>query len=316
MTVRDTDPLTEELLDDLFAPQPIGDPIPDSVFNRIIQPLDDVEKSGLIQPTIDLFQALLDIKRKYGATPAAFNLSRQTLADIADRHAATDEHGVTVGGRLGRARLIVDAANKRVQDYMDRQDIEAPSGLQLWDRIQERIRIIQDALGMTAEDWGSYTGQLRHRINTPADLAKVIDLPPKAIQDVARVTKTYRMRLTPYYASLIQPGRLNDPVLIQSVPTREMVDNLGEEIPPVAADHSPARLVDQFYPRVVTIKATNMCAMYCTHCLRIAHIGKKDRVYPRAAYGEALDYIRRNTLIRDVLITGGDAFALPNDMIR
>jgi lysine 2,3-aminomutase len=83
----------------------------------------------------------------------------------------------------------------------------------------------------------------------------------------------------------------------------------------VAADHSPARLVDQFYPRVVTIKVTNMCAMYCTHCLRIAHIGKKDRVYPQAAYTEALDYIRRNPLIRDVLITGGDAFVLPNKIL-
>ena len=89
----------------------------------------------------------------------------------------------------------------------------------------------------------------------------------------------------------------------------------GEEIPPVAADHSPARLIDQFYPRVVTIKATNMCAMYCTHCLRIAHIGKKDHVYPQEAYDEALDYIRANELIRDVLITGGDAFVLPNTCI-
>lgn len=83
------------------------------------------------------------------------------------------------------------------------------------------------------------------------------------------------MRLTPYYASLIMPNKLDDPVLIQCVPTGEMVDNVGVEIPPVAADHSPARLIDQFYPRVLTIKSTNMCAMYCTHCLRIAHIGKK-----------------------------------------
>jgi lysine 2,3-aminomutase len=124
------------------------------------------------------------------------------------------------------------------------------------------------------------------------------------------------MRLTPYYASLIQPGRKNDPVLLQSVPTGEMVDNIGIEIPPVAADHSPARLIDQFYPRVLTIKATNMCAMYCTHCLRIAHIGKKDRIYSDKAYQEALNYIRNNAHIRDVLVTGGDAFVLPNRMIQ
>jgi KamA family protein len=124
------------------------------------------------------------------------------------------------------------------------------------------------------------------------------------------------MRLTPYYASLIQPEKENDPILLQSVPTGEMIDNVGVEIPPVAADHSPARLIDQFYPRVLTIKATNMCAMYCTHCLRIAHIGKKDRMYSDTAYEEALNYIRDNPRIRDVLITGGDALVLPNKIIK
>jgi lysine 2,3-aminomutase len=123
------------------------------------------------------------------------------------------------------------------------------------------------------------------------------------------------MRLTPYYTSLIMPGEKNDPIMLQSIPTGEMVDNAGIEIPPVAADHSPARLVDQFYPRVVTIKSTNMCAMYCTHCLRIAHIGKKDKMFSKEAYGEALDYIRADRRIRDVLVTGGDAFVLPNAML-
>ena len=169
---------------------------------------------------------------------------------------------------------------------------------------------------MSSADWLSYPQQLSHAIDSVETLARVINLPPSAIRDIIRVTESYRMRLTPYYASLIQPGCVNDPVLIQSVPSGEMVDNVGIEIPPVAADHSPARLVDQFYPRVVTIKVTNMCAMYCTHCLRIAHIGKKDRLYSMEAYGEALDYIRKNRRVRDVLITGGDAFILPNKMLK
>jgi lysine 2,3-aminomutase len=177
--------------------------------------------------------------------------------------------------------------------------------------LENKARIMA-ALGMSETDWGTYEGQLRHRIDDVDTLAECIRMPTKAIEEVARVTRDYRMRLTPYYASLIMPGVANDPVLLQAVPTAEMVDNVGEELPPVASDHSPARLVDQFYPRVLTIKATNMCAMYCTHCLRIAHIGKHDQVYRKAAYTEALDYIRSNELIRDVLITGGDTFALPN----
>jgi lysine 2,3-aminomutase len=168
---------------------------------------------------------------------------------------------------------------------------------------------------MTDEDWNSFSGQIRHAVDSIDTLADLIDLSPEAAASVARVTGEYRMRLTPYYTSLIMPGAVNDPVMLQSIPTGEMIDNAGVEIPPVAADHSPARLIDQFYPRVVTIKATNMCAMYCTHCLRIAHIGRKDKIYSREAYREALDYIRANERVRDILVTGGDAFVLPNSML-
>ncbi|MCA1744031.1 MAG: hypothetical protein LC631_08855 [Desulfovibrionales bacterium] len=41
-----------------------------------------------------------------------------------------------------------------------------------------------------------------------------------------------------------------------------------------------------------------------------------NRIYSPEAYQEALDYIRNDTRIRDVLITGGDSFMLPNEMLR
>ncbi|MFO7658823.1 MAG: hypothetical protein R6W78_17320 [Bacteroidales bacterium] len=108
---------------------------------------------------------------------------------------------------------------------------EAPSGIEVWDRMLENQQPIKNVLGMSEDDWNSYSGQLRHAIEDVETLAKVVDLPERAVEDVLRVTKTYRMRLTPYYASLILPGQINDPVLLQSVPTGEMVDNAGVEIP-------------------------------------------------------------------------------------
>lgn len=264
------------------------------------------------EPILSFFNRLAELKDKYGHSPGDLDISREELEKLAVKHAEIDEHGVTLGGRLGQAHPIVQSATERVAAYMAQKDTVAPSGIQLWERMRENRTRIMAALGMEDSDWSSYEGQLRYRIDDVGTLSKCIQLPADAIAEVTRVTEDYRMRLTPYYASLIMPGAVNDPVLLQSVPTAEMVDNLGEELPPVASDHSPARLVDQFYPRVLTIKATNMCAMYCTHCLRIAHIGKRDQVYGKEAYAEALDYIRRNEIIRDVLITGGDAFALPN----
>lgn len=309
------DTFTTNLFNTLFSAKTDGAPSEEEC-KAMAELFRLAQDKNLTAPIVALFSALKDAHDNQGWTPQQLGLSREDLIALAAKHEQIDEHRVSVGGRVGQARPIVDAAQSRVREYLDRHPREAPSGIEVWDRILENQERIKKVLGMSEKDWNSYSGQLRHAIENVETLSRVIDLPQRAIEDVLRVTRTYRMRLTPYYASLILPGQVNDPVLLQSVPTGEMVDNAGVEIPPVAADHSPARLIDQFYPRVVTIKATNMCAMYCTHCLRIAHIGAKDRLYGKEAYGEALDYIRANPEIRDVLVTGGDSLVLPNSMLE
>lgn len=312
------DQFTLSLLDELFtSSESTTPPAASAEIKKTLQEqYDAARQSTSTHVIMDFFSTLLELKNIHGTHPDALGFTRKSLESLALVHEELDEHGVSIGGRLFRATPIVSEANSRVVEYIERKDEEAPSGIELADQIEKNRQRIMSAFAMSDEDWFSYSGQLRNAIDSVDKLAKVVDLPKDMMAEVLRITKTYRMRLTPYYASLILPGKINDPVLVQAVPTAEMVDNLGEEIPPVASDHSPARLVDQFYPRVVTIKVTNMCAMYCTHCLRLAHIGKKDQVYPMEAYKDALDYIRNNTMVRDVLITGGDAFALPNSMIR
>ncbi|SDB02525.1 lysine 2,3-aminomutase [Desulfonatronum thiosulfatophilum] len=313
------DPFTEELLEELFDAtiEPnASDDLRAELRNNMALLKERARTEQRIGAVVDFFSALADAHADYGLTPDHLGVAKEELLELAEKHRKLDEHGVTVGGRVGKALPIVREAKSRIADYLERHAQEAPSGVESWDRILENQARIKKQLNMSDEDWNSYSGQLRYAIESVDVLAEIIGLPEKAAADVRRITQTYRMRMTPYYASLIFPGELNDPILLQAVPTGEMVDNAGIEIPPVAADHSPARLIDQFYPRVVTIKATNMCAMYCTHCLRIAHIGAKDRIYSKEAYGEALDYIRDNPEIRDVLVTGGDSLVLPNSMLE
>ncbi len=310
------DSFTQELLDDLYVAS--GKPsLPPAKLAAEIEGLfQQAEKTDLTDPIVSLFVNLKEAKRDLNLGPDAFNITKDRLLQLSEKHQRIDEHEVTVGGRINMALPIVKNAEQRIEHYLKEKDVHAPSGIELWGDICENADRIKATLDMGNEEWNSYSGQIRHCIDSVETLATVVKLSAAAIADITRATQNYRMRLTPYYASLIQPGNARDPVLLQSVPTAEMVDNVGVEIPPVAADHSPARLIDQFYPQTVTIKATNMCAMYCTHCLRIAHIGKKDRIYSEKAYSEALNYIQRNPSIRDVLITGGDAFVLPNQIIK
>lgn len=310
------DSFTRDLLDDLYVASDKSFLPPAKLAAEIEDLFQQAENTDLTAPIVGLFVALKEAKRELNLGPDAFNITKDKLLQLSEKHQCIDEHEVTVGGRIDMALPIVKKAEQRVANYLKEKDIEAPSGIELWSDICENTERIKAALNISNEEWNSYSGQIRGCIDSVKKLSTIVKMPATAIQDITRATKNYRMRLTPYYASLIQPGHTNDPVLLQSVPTAEMVDNVGVEIPPVAADHSPARLIDQFYPQTVTIKATNMCAMYCTHCLRIAHIGKKDRIYSEKAYEEALNYIQRNTRIRDVLITGGDAFVLPNQIIK
>jgi len=270
----------------------------------------------LTNPMIQLFKILQEVKEKYGATPKDLGFNKDELKLMAIKHKSVDEHKVSIGGRVMISSKIVENANARVEEYLKVRKEVAPTGYELWDKMLENRAKIQKALGMSDKDWDSYGGQIKHAITSPEQLASIIDVPKRLIEDIQRVSHVFRMRISPYYASLIMPEVVNDPILLQSVPTGDMVDNKGIEIEPVASDHSPARLIDQFYPRVLTIKATNMCAMFCTHCLRIAHISDKDWVSSNNTYEEALDYIRKDTNIRDVLITGGDALALSNKKIK
>ncbi len=309
------DSYTIELLDHLFSGADENSTPASSEVFRLQTLVSKGISENLTGNIVELFEGLKRARIINGQSPLALGVTREVLTGLAKKHQEIDEHRVSVGGRVNRALPIVEEAGSRVAWYLEQKDVLAPSGIDLWDRIEYNHSRIKQILGMTEQDWNSFSGQLKFVIESPETLGKILELPQRAIEEVCRVTKNYRMRLTPYYAGLIMPGSLDDPVLLQAVPSGEMVDNAGIEMPPVAADHSPARLIDQFYPRVVTIKATNMCAMYCTHCLRIAHIGKKDRIYPIDAYEEALNYIRGDRRVRDVLITGGDAFMLPDEML-
>lgn len=309
------DSFTKNLLDDLYVSID-GASVSEADKTEVGELYEKARTENLTGPILNFFACLKKMQEEKKGTPEDFGFSRLDLEQLAVKHEQIDEHMVSVGGRLTQALPIASTANSRVQDYLERKSEEAPSGIEMWEQIEENQARIKSELGMTEDDWNSFQGQIKFAVDSVEQLAKLIDLPEDVLRAVGRVTESYRMRLTPYYTSLILPGQINDPIMLQSIPTGEMIDNSGVEIPPVAADHSPARLIDQFYPRVLTIKATNMCAMYCTHCLRLAHIGRKDQMYSKEAYGEALDYIRNNEQVRDVLITGGDALVLPNSILK
>ena len=149
-------------------------------------------------------------------------------------------------------------------------------------------------------------------------LSRIVSLSEKEKQILEQVTKAYRMLVSEYYFSLIKaPQNPNDPIRRQCVPSAEelreeyidSIDPLGEE------NTSPIPCLVHRYPDRVLFLVTNRCFMYCRHCTRKRLWKNKTSDLPLSEINKALDYIRENSRIREVIVSGGDPMTLATEKL-
>lgn len=204
---------------------------------------------------------------------------------------------------------------KLISDFLQARK-RIPTGLKLEKEYDKAKKRILKVLGGTDKDWKNYKWHLRNRIEDVDTLGKIVHLSQKEMREIRKTGEQYRWGISPYYASLIDPKDMDCPVRKQAVPSiKERLDTSEIKDPMIIKYNSPAPLISRLYPDRLIINVTNMCSMFCRHCLRRKDIGGKDLIYSRSQLGEALAYIRENKEIRDVLLTGGDALALSDDQL-
>lgn len=193
---------------------------------------------------------------------------------------------------------------------------QIPSGMERAVANDARRAQILQYFGATDADWQNWQWQMKHRITEVTTLTRLLHLQASELAEIATTAQTYRWAVSPYYLSLITPDNLHDPIRLQALPSVQELDNsFGEEDPMGEAQTSPAPCITRRYPDRLIINVTNMCAMYCRHCQRRRNIGETDRHESKSRLSIALDYIRQNPEIRDVLITGGDALLLSDQTL-
>jgi len=201
-----------------------------------------------------------------------------------------------------------------IQDYEDIKDT-IKTGIDDEEKIIWQKKKILDKLNASEDDWANYKWQIKNRLADVKDFDGIINLSEGEKKDIEEVQKTYRYAVSPYYASLIDPDDCLCPVRLQALPSRQELEDIGELDPMDEEGWSPEELITRRYPDRMIIKVTNMCAMYCRFCQRRRMIGETDVHAPKHKIEAAIDYIRKNKEIRDVLITGGDSFLLEDSVI-
>ena len=187
------------------------------------------------------------------------------------------------------------------------------------------------------EEWNDPLWQLENSIRTAEQLSRVIQLNSHQTSEIKRTVDTLRnegkesLRITPYYATLMQKdpfhptflsgeksARRLDPIFWQSVPTPAnlLFPNTGAEGAMDEGSRSYGAAYQRYPNRVALLVAENTsCASYCVHCQRAKSLDGTVTVSVEDI-NRGLFYINYNTNINEVLVTGGDALMIDRKRLQ
>ena len=168
------------------------------------------------------------------------------------------------------------------------------------------------------EDWNDWKWQLKNRITKIDQLESLIQLNKDEREGCLFADKKLALAITPYFFNLIDRDDPDDPIRKQVIPNvqetnvqeNELLDPVGED------ENSPVEGIVHRYPDRVLFLVTDRCAAYCRYCTRSRLVSNAQDYNFHPRFDAGLDYIRNNSQIRDVLLSGGDPLLLSNNKIE
>ena len=156
--------------------------------------------------------------------------------------------------------------------------------------------------------------ELAQAISDPAQLLRALDLEPSL--GCATSGRDFSLRVPQSYVARMRKGDRHDPLLRQVLPIVEeqavapgfRYDAVGD----LKAMTIPG-LLHKYHGRVLLI-ATGACAIHCRYCFR-RHFPYADAHAATGQWEAALGYIRADSSIREVILSGGDPLSLTDQRL-
>ncbi|MBW2465767.1 MAG: KamA family radical SAM protein [Deltaproteobacteria bacterium] len=160
----------------------------------------------------------------------------------------------------------------------------------------------------------NWQDELNNNVTTLDELKEYLDLDAEQEVKLQKVIDAHPMSIPRYYLSLIDPNDPNDPIRKMAVPSEEELDLEGSYDTSGEKQNTKLPGLQHKYANTVLLLSANICSMYCRHCFRKRLVGlSNDEVMGR--FHEAYDYIAAHSEVNNVLISGGDAFFLPTQVL-
>lgn len=159
----------------------------------------------------------------------------------------------------------------------------------------------------------AWRAQLRHAIRSPDQLIERLGLSSELLDDAYAGHRDFPVLVPESYLERIQPGRADDPLLRQVLPTRQESEPqpAGFAADPLAEkNHSGGPAILHKYSHRSLLLTTGACASHCRYCFR--------RAYSRSQSGswrKALRYWQDHGAPEEVILSGGDPLMLDDQAL-
>ena len=161
------------------------------------------------------------------------------------------------------------------------------------------------------EKWNNWRWQLSNRLNSVEDFENIFPL-TESERKALSAPGLFRVDVTPYFVSLIDPKNPDDPIRKQIIPTAPELDVFTAQMEDSLAEdaHSPVPGLVHRYPDRVLMLVTTQCASYCRYCTRSRIVGDPSQNFRPDEFDLQIEYLKNTPQVRDVLLSGGDPLVL------
>jgi EF-P beta-lysylation protein EpmB len=152
---------------------------------------------------------------------------------------------------------------------------------------------------------------LQDAVTDPAELLALLGLGPEWLAPARAAAQRFPLKVPRGFVARMRRGDPRDPLLLQVLPlAAELEEVPGYVTDPVAdlAARAGPGLLHKYQGRALLI-TTGACAVHCRYCFR-RHFPYQDENASRGEFGAALEAIRADPGIGEVILSGGDPLTL------
>ncbi|QIL90989.1 EF-P beta-lysylation protein EpmB [Microbulbifer sp. SH-1] len=148
-------------------------------------------------------------------------------------------------------------------------------------------------------------------VTDPQELLELLQLAPSQLPQLSAAAGLFQLRVPRPLLRRIERGNPRDPLLLQVLPSAaELQPTPGFSDDPLEeANANPVPGVVHKYRGRLLLIAAGQCAVNCRYCFRRA-FPYNDNHLNRSQWQRALDYIREQQDLREVILSGGDPLVM------